>query len=535
MRILALWFPKLALELAFSGELERPLLASETALQHSRAVLRAHPLRHRAEAVIYTEELRENHQLSGGMQLSETSEEARVLGIMPGMTVAHARSRCSHLEVCMVHRKAIETRLQSYAEMALQFGATVSIDMQHDCLGVLVDITGCAHLFGGEAPLANRAMAMFAKHTVYAAVAEGPVLATLFARAFARSQPQSCTSQAARLLPTDPIQVRAALEPLPTELLLSKKSAALLARVGAHTLGGLMKLPRNGLQSRLASLEKNGDSLKILSILSGIDRTPLKPYTPVQLPHETCEFEYELCDSAQVVFLLRPLAERLLQRCSAQGRAVSELVLRLGAQSHPVLFPHPASSIEEILTVLKSKLESISLLTPIRTIALETVKLTAVHYTPTELFDRRASHAVGLVAAELMASLPAGCVGRLAVQDTWEFRERSKLVALGHGEQVLQEKKAVGDSLEGYLVEPTRILSNNETWSDGQWVRHVGRVEGHAWWRQRVQRYDYYVAYAKSDKSRSNDLELCWVEKRSHASARGALGVSGAVILGRMD
>jgi nucleotidyltransferase/DNA polymerase involved in DNA repair len=463
-------------------------------------------------AVVCTESLLPEHKLSGGMRISEVCGEARALRVLPGSTVARARAQCASLRVCMVHQNVLRDRLEAYAEMALQWGATVSVALAPGAPpGILVDITGCAHLFGGEHALATRACALFSEHRVYAAIADGPKLAMLFARALATSE--ACVMVA----PTGSEHVKALLAPLALELLMPEKLASLFARLGVHTLGALMRLPRGGLQSRLGGLAGKPEVQSLLSLLSGIDRTPLVAFTPASFPQERCELEYELHDTAQAVFLVRPLAERLLHRCLAQGRGVSELALRLGDQAHSILFPQPISNPEDLLRVIRSKLERVTLKAPIRVLALETVRLSPMKYAPIELFERRSSAAVSLVVAELLASLGPECVGKLSVEDTWEFRERSRLIST---------ERQANVRTDGYPVEPTRLLLHEAPWERRTWVRHIGRVEGHAWWKQRVTRRDFYLADMQSASDRSVKSGLCFVEKR---------GDSHAVLLGYVD
>lgn len=98
------------------------------------------------------------------------------------MTLADARARRPTLEAIAHDPTANEDFLNLLAEVALDFTPSVAFDAPH---GLLLDITGCAHLFGGEAPLADRFKAALATEGIslsQMAIAPTPDMARALAR-----------------------------------------------------------------------------------------------------------------------------------------------------------------------------------------------------------------------------------------------------------------------------------------------------------------------------------------------------------------
>src|SRR6185312_411176 len=67
-----------------------------------------------------------------------------------GMPLANARAICPHLEVHDADEAADARTLDAIADWCDRFTPLVALDPPH---GLFLDITGCAHLFGGEAAL----------------------------------------------------------------------------------------------------------------------------------------------------------------------------------------------------------------------------------------------------------------------------------------------------------------------------------------------------------------------------------------------
>ena len=72
----------------------------------------------------------------------------RALGLSIGLPLANARAICPELTVFDADEAADAKTLNDIADWCDRFTPLVALDPPH---GLFLDITGCAHLFGGEA------------------------------------------------------------------------------------------------------------------------------------------------------------------------------------------------------------------------------------------------------------------------------------------------------------------------------------------------------------------------------------------------
>ena len=244
-------------------------------------------------------------------RLHAVDERARKLGLAAGMTVAQARAYVAAVSVHAVHDIQLEQALARVAEVALAFGPTVSIVMPDT---VLVDLTGAAHLAGGEQAVASELAARVEQldHYVRVVIADGPYLAAAIARHGLERVVVVPAGQASRWMHGLPIVA------LPIEA----ETASWLVRVGVMTVGDLTQLPRAQVASRL------GDAApQIMALLSGFDPSPLHPYEPPQQVCEQAQWEQGLERQEALVFVLHRLASRVGARLEGRGEATVELEL----------------------------------------------------------------------------------------------------------------------------------------------------------------------------------------------------------------
>ncbi|HEX3008800.1 MAG TPA: DNA polymerase Y family protein [Bacteroidales bacterium] len=83
----------------------------------------------------------------GRMVVSASSRILSKDGIAPGMVVADVRAILPLVEVIPADRVADEKQLRALAEWCIRFTPVVAIDPPD---GLILDISGCAHLWGGE-------------------------------------------------------------------------------------------------------------------------------------------------------------------------------------------------------------------------------------------------------------------------------------------------------------------------------------------------------------------------------------------------
>ncbi|MNJ25376.1 DNA polymerase IV [compost metagenome] len=161
-------------------------------------------------------------------------------GLTPGMTLADARARTPVLRTVVHRPQADDALLAAALEDFGRFSPMVALDPPH---GLMLDVTGCAHLFGGEAGLARavQTRAGRAGLIIRCALAGTPQAA----RALARFGPGGIFAEDA---------ARPALRRLPVAALeLAEKDEQALRRAGLKRLGDLDERPRAPLAARFGA------------------------------------------------------------------------------------------------------------------------------------------------------------------------------------------------------------------------------------------------------------------------------------------
>ena len=83
----------------------------------------------------------------GGLRLASSCPDARALGLVPGMTLADARARVPDIAVADADPTADRRLLERLADDCDRWTMMVQTDGAD---GLLLDVTGCTHLFDGE-------------------------------------------------------------------------------------------------------------------------------------------------------------------------------------------------------------------------------------------------------------------------------------------------------------------------------------------------------------------------------------------------
>lgn len=186
------------------------------------------------------------------MRVMAVDEVALSLGLAPGMMLADARARVPEVQAVPHDPEADAHLLEAIAEDCDHYTPSVALDPPD---GLILDITGCAHLWGDEAGLVSALVARLADGgmTLRVALAETPDKARALARhggellrAGRRIAPDRLNE--ARL-PYVPASV--SVDHLPVAALgLGEERTTALKRAGLTLLGDLASRPRVPLAAR---------------------------------------------------------------------------------------------------------------------------------------------------------------------------------------------------------------------------------------------------------------------------------------------
>ncbi len=254
-----------------------------------------------------------------GLTLHALNAGARAAGLRRGQ--AHADA-CAILPALVSAPAEPERDAQALRRLALwaeRFSPAVCADDRMPGQeGLVLDMTGAAHLFGGEAALLADLTQRLARAGIPARAAMADTAAAAWA--LARFAPAS-----AAIAP--PGGARAALAALPVEALrLEPRALTLLRRFGLARIGDLYPLPRAGLARRF----RGEDGLRVVERLDqalGDLAEPLRPERPAPAYRVWTAFAEPLTHIEGVAFHLPALTQALAEQLTRDGKGARTLAL----------------------------------------------------------------------------------------------------------------------------------------------------------------------------------------------------------------
>ena len=568
-RVLALVLPDLLVELALR---QRLALAPE---QHAEA---PKPL---GVVLVNEPEKAEPQQLSlsvGGKSLAPSDElpaseplvavnrEAERFGVRARQTIAEASALVSQLVVVKVKQAEVEKALGGLAEVALGYGATVALAAPDT---VWVDITGSAHLFGGEEALAQDLAERVRElgHRAKVAVSVGPTLARAFA--YWAAPPRRKDGGTSAVIVTASRTALAAAE-LPLHALpLGSDNLGYLSRLGLLTWGELARQPRSALAPRLGK-----EAARVLELCAGTDNAPLVPYQPPRILEEESSWDDAVTGTEPLGFVLRGLAARISARLCARGEAAEVLDVTLlhdaviarfrGVPAQTVLhfkLSQPLHREAELRRIVASRLERLKLAAPSVGMRLTVPRLGPLVTRQLSLSELLAGDTssgeedLPLVLAELSADIGEAQLGVLSLVDAHRPEAQSTLAAAlpeaqsAHAKRSRKKPKAEPPAAKSALRKteppiwsrlpspPTRLLPHpvelssvisagstlvlGHTLYTIERLRFEQRLDAVEWWSRPVAR-DYLRLWLHSE---SGGLEaLVYVDRHSGRRFLQAVG-----------
>jgi protein ImuB len=464
-------------------------------------------------------------------------DEARRYGVRPGQRVAEATALVARLTILHVTFAEMDRALGRVAEIASSFGTTVAIqlakrtgaaaiedrspsgDGPYDT--VWVDITGAAHLKGGEDALLDalgeRVSAL--GHTVCLAIADGPRVAQALARWGVSDKGHLIAPESRSAEALYPLPVRAL--PLPPD------RVAFLLRVGVLTVGDLARLPRAEAVARLGAR-----GAEALAVAAGFDPAPLVPYAVPTVLEEETSFDEGVQSVEPLLFVLRGATSRLSARLEARGEACTRLDVdlpydvsiakrALAERGEPateealherfhVDLPAPLSSGADLFRVLRTRLERTTLFAPITGVRLTVSEIARARRAQLDFArDTQADpNSLPALLAELSAEIGPERVGVLATADAIRPEARSRLVPIKDLEAQDAAPPSVDPASERGPLCPARLLrtpislgraGSSVIAVTGQLYvierrRFLARLDDVEWWTEAPCTRDYFRA-----------------------------------------
>ncbi len=237
---------------------------------------------------------------------------AMALGLTPGMAVTQARALIPDLDIRPADRAADSALLADLALHAVRHWTPTACVSSDD--GLWLDLTGVAHLHGGEARFCQRLIRFCRRFglTARVAVASTPGAAHALAR-FGR--------EAMRLVAGG--QEAQALAPLPPAALrLTPEAVTAATRFGLDRIADLLPLPRGPLARRLGMA-----SVRRLDEALGRVAEPIVPVVPQEVPVARLRLLEPIGTAEAIEQVIGDLLAALIRQLLERGRGVRALVL----------------------------------------------------------------------------------------------------------------------------------------------------------------------------------------------------------------
>jgi protein ImuB len=250
-----------------------------------------------------------------GLRIAIANASARQLGICAGLAFTDAKARVPHLLYEDIDRDADQAALLSLAKWMIRFAPLVSVD---DRDGLILETTGCAHLYGGEAGLLRALSLVLDREGVL--YRSGLASTQVAAAALARAAPSGAILENGG--------ERAGLEGLPISALrLSETAETLLRRFGLTRIGQLYGIDRKALARRFQSKAEADAVLLRLDQALGLRHNPLKPIRPAPAKTARLNCPEPIASSEAIGLGLERLTQTLCADLAAFGQGARGFTL----------------------------------------------------------------------------------------------------------------------------------------------------------------------------------------------------------------
>lgn len=270
------------------------------------------------------------------------------LGLLAGMKLAHAQAMVPGLRVVRETPQEDQDALAGLAAWCLRY-TPMTRALPPD--GIWLDITGCAHLHGGEAALLSDLTRRLADAGLSTRVALADTPGAAHALARYASTPLTLAPEGV-LAPL--------LHPLPVDALrIDDEAVTLLYRFGLRRIGELAALPRAPLARRLGA----GVARRLDQALGRV-REPIEPVLPERPVSETIVFPEPLLTPEALSAAIARLAGRLCQRLEArsQGARRLEMMFRrvdASRRTQRIALSRPSHAARHVARLFDARLEQV--------------------------------------------------------------------------------------------------------------------------------------------------------------------------------
>lgn len=430
----------------------------------------------------------------GRLVVEESNRLAQAQGIYSGTVVADARALYPLLQAVDDRPGLAQKLLTNLAHWALRYTPVAAADLPS---GLLLDATGCAHLWGGEAAYLRHIALRLRSigYTVKIAMAGTVGAAWALSRFGANGSvvPSGEQSTAVANLP-------------PASLRLDGNTVERLHKLGLTAVGSFANMPRQSLRRRFGPVV-----LQRLDQALGIEDEFITPVVPVEPYQERLPCTEPIATAAGIRMGAERLLDAMCNRLRAEGTGLRVAVLRCfrvdgKTESATVTTHRPSNNAAHLMKLFELRLGEIEPALGIEMFALEASRVEPIAATSAKLWEGGAGlegEALWQLLDRINGKFGEGRVVRYVPNERW-WPERCLKPAQSLEEQPTTEWRTDKPRPVRLLQPPERIeVAAPVPDYPPMHFRHKGvlhkiiRADGperieQEWWTQEGEHRDYY-------------------------------------------
>jgi protein ImuB len=347
----------------------------------------------------------------GRMVVKAINSLAQSKGVQIGMVVADCRAIHPNLEIFDFQADKPEQLLTALAEWCIRYTPIAAIDLPD---GLILDVSGCPHLWKGEVPYLKDLLAKIRGfgYDVRAAIADTVGAAWAVSRYGEVSPIVQPGKQIEAIAPLPPMALR-----------LDQATVERLHKLGLHQVRSFMSLPRSSLQRRF------GKSILLrLDQAMGNDIEILNPVCPIEPYQERLPSLEPIRTAKGIEIALMQLLETLCKRLEAESKGLRTCIFKCyridsNIQKIDIGTSRPSRNVIHLFKLFENKISQIEPALGIELFILDATiveELTAIQEALWNTKDSNDNRAVGEWLDKVAGKIGAHKITRfLPVENHW--------------------------------------------------------------------------------------------------------------------
>ncbi|GAB2808939.1 Y-family DNA polymerase [Ferruginibacter profundus] len=362
----------------------------------------------------------------GRMIVTAANVLAQQQGIDLGMAVADARAIIPSLKVLDDKPELAKTSLTGLAAWCIRFTPAVAIDLPD---GLLMDITGCAHLWGGEKQYLEEINNRFKQFGYDVRIAIADTIGTAWA--ITRYGQNNCIIKSGE-------QTIALMQLPPSCLRIDAAIAERLEKLGLRQINNFISMPRPSLRRRFGK-----ELLQQLDKALGHEEETIIPVTPIEPYHERLPCLEPIVTATGIEIALQRLLDALCKRLQQEEKGLRMAVFKCyridgKIEKLEIGTNRPTCNTKHLFTLFEIKIDSIEPALGIELFTIDALKVEELTIAQEKLWENHYGiDDVGLseLLDRIAGKIGAGKIHRY-VPDEHYWPERSFKVASSIDEPV---------------------------------------------------------------------------------------------------